>query len=145
MQLQLTRKGIANIALVGAIAMTVSVLQSQPASAQLNRSNFREVASELNLSRSQMREVGGIMRNFNTELQDILTEEQYELLQASRESQASGSEAQDPQALRDSLNLTDTQSEQLATARGSMMTELQAVLTPEQIAGMMEMAGFDQL
>ncbi|MEO0488756.1 MAG: hypothetical protein AAF215_13190 [Cyanobacteria bacterium P01_A01_bin.123] len=142
MQIQLTRKRIVNAVLIGAMTLTVGGFHIQPAAAQVDRSAFREAARELNLSRSQMQSVGGIMQSFNAEIQEILTPEQVELLQSAREEQQSQSQAQDPQELQAELNLTETQSEQLAVAREEMVTELQGVLTPEQVEGLMEMTGF---
>ena len=141
MQLQLARKRIINTLLIGTLALGVGSFNSQPAAAQLNRDNFREVAEELNLSRSQMRDVGGIMRDLNSEVENILTPEQFQLLQATREQQQS----QNPQELQAALNLTDTQSEQLATVREETVVELQSVLTPDQIEKMMEMTTLNQL
>ena len=141
MQFQLARKRIINTLLIGTLALGVGSFNSQPAAAQLNRDNFREVAEELNLSRSQMRNVGGIMRDLNSEVENILTPEQFQLLQATREQQQS----QNPQELQAALNLTDTQSEQLATVREETVVELQSVLTPDQIEKMMEMTTLNQL
>lgn len=141
MNFQLTRKRIVNTLLVGTLALGIGSFNLQPAAAQMDRSAFREVAEELNLSRSQMRQVGGIMRGVNSELEEILTPEQIELIQATRAQQQS----QDPQELQAALNLTDTQTAQLAVVREETVVELQEVLTPEQLEGIMEMTVFDQL
>ncbi|MEM9265265.1 MAG: hypothetical protein AAGA46_07045 [Cyanobacteria bacterium P01_F01_bin.13] len=139
MKFQLTRKGIVNASLIGALGL--GSFHIQPAAAQLDRSTFREVAKELNLSRSQMREVGSIIRDLNSELEEILTAEQIETLQSARDQQQS----QDPQELQEALNLTDTQSAQFAVAREETVAELQAILTPEQLEGIMERTAFKQL
>ena len=144
MQIRLTRSVFSNLLLIGTLALSIGSLYAQPAAAQLNRSNFRELAEELDLSRSQMREIGGIMRGFNAELQEILTAEQYESLQAARAQQADA-DGRDPEALKASLNLTDEQSSQIASARTELVAGLEDVLTPEQIERMIEIAGFDQL
>lgn len=141
MQFQLTRKRIVNTLLIGTLALGLVSFNSQPATAQLDRSAFRELAEELDLSRSQMRQVGGIIRGLNSELEEILTPEQIEILQSAREQQ----ESQDPQELQDALNLTDTQSEQLAVAHAETVAELQEVLTPEQLEGIMEVTAFNHL
>ncbi|EKU99921.1 hypothetical protein Lepto7375DRAFT_2007 [Leptolyngbya sp. PCC 7375] len=141
MQFQITRKRIVNTLLIGTLALGLGSFNSQPATAQLDRSTFREVAQELDLSRSQMRQVGGIMRDLNSELEEILTPEQLETLQSAREQQ----ESQDPQELQEALNLTDTQSEQLAVAHAETVAELQEVLTPEQLEGIMEVTAFNRL
>ncbi len=141
MQIQLTRKRIVNTLLIGTLALGLGSFNIQPAAAQLDRSAFREVAEELNLSRSQMREVGGIIRGLNSELEEILTPEQLETLQSVRDQQQS----QDPQELQEALNLTDTQSAQLAVAREETVAELQEILTTEQLEGIMERTAFSQI
>ena len=141
MQLQLTQKRIVHTLLIGTLTLGLGSFNSQPAVAQLDRSAFREMAEELDLSRSQMREVAGIMRDLNSEVEDILTPEQSELLQSTREQQ----QIQSSQELQEALNLTDTQSEQLAVVREETIVELQAVLTPEQLEGIMEMTVFSHL
>ncbi|MEO1743936.1 MAG: hypothetical protein AAFR99_19240 [Cyanobacteria bacterium J06629_9] len=145
MQIQLTRKRIVNTLLIGTLALGIGSLTIQPATAQLSRSAFREAAKELNLSRSQMQDVAGIMRGFSSEIQEVFTPEQLELLQSAREQQQSQTPAQDPQELREALNLTDTQSAQLAVVREEMVVELQSVLEPYQLEGIMEMTAFSQL
>ena len=142
MHLQLTQKRIVSTVLIGTMAVTIGSIHAQPAAAQLDRNTFREAASELGLSRSQTRDVAGIVRGFNDELQEILTPEQLEILQSAREDQQS--QPQDLQALQASLNLTETQTEQISTARASLDEELREILTPEQLAGLIEIAGFDQ-
>lgn len=145
MQIQLTRKRIVNTLLIGTLALGIGSLTIQPAIAQPSRSAFRETARELNLSRSQMQDVAGIMRGFSSEIQEVFTPEQLELLQSAREQQQSQTPAQDPQELREALNLTDTQSAQLAVVREEMVVELQSVLEPYQLEGIMEMTAFSQL
>ena len=141
MQFQLARKRIVNALLIGTLALGLGSFNIQPAAAQFSRSTFLETARELNLSRSQMREVAGIMRNLNSEIEEILTPEQFELIQSAREQQ----QTQNPEELKEALNLTDTQSAQLAVVREETVADLQAVLTPEQIEGIMEMTTFSQL
>lgn len=145
MKIQFIRKRIVGAVLIGAMALGLGSLHSQPAEAQLSRSAFREAAKELNLSRSQMQDVAGIMRGFSAEIQETLTPEQFEQLQSAREQQPSQSQGQDPEALQDALNLTETQSTQLAVAREDMVMGLQEILEPYQLEGMMEMTGFNQL
>lgn len=141
MQLQLTRKRIVNTLLIGTLALGLGSFHVQPATAQIDRSAFRELAEELDLSRSQMREVGGIIRDLNSELEEILTPEQLETLRSARDQQQS----QDSQELQEALNLTDTQSTQLAIAREETVAELQEVLTSEQLEGIMEKTVFSRL
>ena len=123
--------------MIGLTALTVGSFHSQPAAAQMNRGNFREVARELGLSQSQMRQVGGIMRDLNSDLEDILTDEQFDLLKESREQE----QTQNPEELQEALDLTDDQSVEIAEARRETVSELQSVLTAEQIEGIMEMTG----
>ncbi|MEM8613276.1 MAG: hypothetical protein AAGF93_14750 [Cyanobacteria bacterium P01_H01_bin.105] len=138
--MQLTRKGIVNALLVGTLSVGFGSFYIQPTSAQMDRSTFREIAEELDLSRSQMREVGSVMRDLNSEIEDILTADQLELLKSAREDQS-----QDPEELQEALNLTDTQSAQLSVVREEMEVELQAILTPDQLDRLMEVTTFSQL
>jgi hypothetical protein len=145
MSIQLTRKRIVNTLLIGTLVLGIGSLNTQPAAAQLSRSAFREMARELNLSRSQMQATAGIMREFKSEIEGILTPEQVEVMQSARGQRQSQSQIQDPQQLQEALNLTGTQSAQLAAAREEMVMELQAILAPYQLEGIMEMTGFSQL
>ena len=142
MKFQRTRKRIVNTLLMGTLAIGLGSFYVQPVSAQMDRSAFREVAQELNISRSQMRQVGGIMRGTSSDIQEILTPEQFEVLQSAREQQQS--QPQDPQELQAALNLTDDQAEQLAAVREETVVELQSVLTPEQLEGIMELTALNQ-
>lgn len=93
-----------------------------------------------------MQGVAGIMRDFSAEIQEILTPEQFELRQSTREQQASQPEdPQEPQALKEALALTETQSTQLAVVREEMVTGLEEVLDPDQLEGVMEMTALSQL
>ncbi|MEO1523267.1 MAG: hypothetical protein AAFU78_21175 [Cyanobacteria bacterium J06633_2] len=144
MQTQLTRKRIINTLLIGTIALGIGSLTIQPAEAQLSRSSFREMARELDLSRSQMRDVAGIMRDFRSEIEDILTPEQFDLLQSTREERQSQTQTQNRQEFRDDLDLTDTQSAQLADVRQEMVDDLQEILEPDQLERIMEMTAFSR-
>ncbi|MEO1391659.1 MAG: hypothetical protein AAFV90_01960 [Cyanobacteria bacterium J06634_5] len=142
-QRQLANTLVTNTLLVGMLVLGIGSLGVQPAQAQMSRSAFRETARELNLSRSQMQSVAGIMRDFSDEIQDILTPEQFELLQSTREQQAS--QPEDTEVLKEALALTQTQSTQLAVVREEMVTGLKEVLEPYQLEGIMEMTAFSQL
>lgn len=137
--MQITQKRLVNIVLIGTLGL--GSFQIQPAAAQVDRSAFREVAEELDLSRSQMRQVGGIMRGLNSDVEDILTTEQFDLLRSTREQGG----VQDRQELQAALDLTDAQALQLAAVREETVAELQSVLTTEQLEKIMEMTVFDQL
>ncbi|MEO1446118.1 MAG: hypothetical protein AAFV46_07755 [Cyanobacteria bacterium J06635_11] len=142
-QRQLANALVTNTLLVGTLVLGIGSLGVQPAQAQMSRSAFRETARELNLSRSQMQSVAGIMRDFSDEIQDILTPEQFELLQSTREQQAS--QPEDTEMVKEALALTQTQSTQLAVVREEMVTGLKEVLEPYQLEGIMEMTAFSQL
>ncbi|MEM9215369.1 MAG: hypothetical protein AAGD25_13600 [Cyanobacteria bacterium P01_F01_bin.150] len=143
MPFQLTRKRIVKTVLIGTLVLGVGSVNMQPAIAQLSRSEFRELAQELDLSRSQMRDVAGTMRGFKSEVEDILTPEQLDLLQSAQEQQQSDPQA--AQEVKDALNLTDAQSTQLEAAREDMVAELQEVLTPDQVTQIIEMMAFSQI
>ncbi|MEO0925780.1 MAG: hypothetical protein AAFY63_07905 [Cyanobacteria bacterium J06643_13] len=142
MQIQLTRIRIFNTLLIWVITLAIGSFHIQPAAAQFNRSSFRETARELNLSRSQMQEIAGIMRNFKSEIEEILTPEQFELLQSARKQQQSQTQTQEPYQLQETLNLTDTQSTQLVALRKEMVVDLQEILTPYQVERIMEKNAF---
>lgn len=139
MKIQFTRKQIVSILLIGTMALGFGSLNIQPTAAQFSRSTFVKTARELNLSRSEMRKVAGVMRGFRAEIQDILTPEQYEALKTKRKQQKPH---QSPQKLKEELDLTDRQSVQIATARQDMITGLQGILAPNQITKIMEVTGF---
>ena len=142
MRIQHTREKIVKALLIGTVTLTTGTFNLQPATAQFNRSTFRETSRELNLSRSQMREVAGILRSFNSEIKDILTPEQFEELKSAKEQQQSNPQGHNLQNLHEELNLTDTQSADLFKARKVMTLELQEVLAPEQIEKIMENVAF---
>lgn len=134
MPTQFTRQRIFSLLLTGTMLLGVGSVYMEPAAAQFNRSAFRQTARELNLSRSEMFKIAGIMRGFRSEMKDILTPDQYELLQSTRKQESKPQ----PEEIREELALTDIQSEQLASAREDMVAELQEVLTPSQFTRMME-------
>lgn len=140
MPIQFTRRRLFNLLLIGTLALGIGSFNIQPAAAQLNRSTFLKTARELDLSRSQMRKVARIMRGFQSDMKDILTSEQLELLQSERQ-QRSQTQREE---LREALDLTDTQSEQLASARQEMVAKLEGVLTPNQVTGMIQRLGFNR-
>ncbi len=145
MKFQPTQKRIVNTLLIGAVAITIASLQVQPANAQMSRSAFREAARELDLNRSQMREIGGIMKNSKSELQAILTPEQFELLQSARQQAQTQAQARNPEQFKSALGLTDIQAAQLAALHEGMIVQLQEILTPDQLEGIMELTAFSQL
>ena len=140
MPIQFTRKGVFSLLLVGTLALGIGSFNLQPADAQLSRSTFRATARELNLSRSQMRKVAGVMRSFKSDLEDILTPEQFELLQSAPQQQSPTQK----QELKEVLALTDTQSSQLASAREDMVEGLQGILSPSQFSIMVSRMGLNR-
>lgn len=140
MPIKVTRRGIFNTLLIGTLALGIGSFNLQPSVAQLDRSNFRQTARELNLSRSQMRQVAGIMRSFRSDIEDILTPGQLELFQTAQKQQSQIQK----QELRDLLALTDTQLAQLASAREEMVADLEGVLTPSQFARMVSRMGLNR-
>ncbi|MEB3213238.1 MAG: hypothetical protein VKL39_17945 [Leptolyngbyaceae bacterium] len=147
MKLQFTRKQIIKPLAIGTMILGIGSFNLQPAAAQVDRNAMREMAEELDLSRSQMRQLAGVMRSFRSEIEDILTSEQLELLQAAREELQSQTQAQiqNAQELKEALDLTEEQTEQLAEARRELVDELQNVLTSEQIESLLEMTILSQI
>jgi len=141
MEIQFTRKQIIKPLIIGTMVLGIGSFNVQPAAAQVDPSVMREMAEELELSRSQMRQLAGIMRGLRSEIEDILTSEQLELLQAAREEMQSQAQPQiqNAQELKEKLDLTEEQTEQLAEVRNEIVDELLGVLTPEQIEGILEM------
>ena len=104
------------------------------------------IRQELDLNRSQMRQLRGIMQDHRAELEDILTPEQLEEMQALREaaqqdSSVSDSEQPSREDIIAELDLSEDQVEQLEQTRESLQQDLEAVLTPEQLAKLEEMGG----
>jgi hypothetical protein len=106
-----------------------------PAQSQVNREAIRS----LNLSRSQMRQMRGVMQGYQSELGEILTPEQQrqlEDLQAERQNQPTPAS---PPDLAAELNLSVEQASQLETLRTSMGEDLRAILSEEQIGQAQEL------
>jgi len=147
MQIQFTRQQIITPLVIGTMILGIGSFNLQPAKAQVDRSAMREMAEDLNLSRSQKRQLAGVMRNFRSELDDILTADQLELLHAARQEMQSQTppQVQTDLDLKNELNLTEEQTEQIVEARRDMVDSLQDVLTPEQIESILELAIVGQL
>lgn len=147
MQIQFTRKQIIRSLAIGTMVLGIGSFNVQPAAPQVAPSVIRQMAEELDLSRTQMRQLAGIMRGFRSEIEDILTSEQIELLQSAREEMQSQTQPQvhNVQKLKEELDLTEEQTEQLAEVRNEIVDELQGVLTPEQVESILEMMILDQI
>ncbi|MGK7890162.1 MAG: hypothetical protein AB4042_12575 [Leptolyngbyaceae cyanobacterium] len=147
MQIQFTPKQIISPLVIGTMILGIGSFTVQPATAQVSRQAMREMAEEMDLSRSQMRQLAGVMRGFRSEVEDILTSEQLELLQAEREEMQSQMQPQahNAQALTEELDLTEEQAKQIVEAREAMVNELQDILNPEQIESILEMTIVSQI
>ncbi len=137
---QFTRRQIFNTLLIGTLAVGIGSFNLQPSDAQLNRSNFRQTARELDLSRSQMRQVAGIVRSFKSDIKDILTPEQFERFRSAQKQQSKIQR----QELKELLALSDTQAAQLASAREEMIADLEGVLTPSQFTRIVSRMGLNR-
>lgn len=104
------------------------------------------IRQELDLSRAQMRQLRGIMQDYQAELADILTPEQFEAMQDLREAlrqDDSVSESEVPSQIDiiAALDLSEAQAEQVELVQASLKQDLEAVLSPEQLAKLEEMGG----
>ncbi|MEO1096023.1 MAG: hypothetical protein AAFX01_14105 [Cyanobacteria bacterium J06638_28] len=110
---------------------------------QLAEARPPEGMRELNLSRSQMRQLRDIMQDYQSDLQGILSPEQLEEMQDLREAQQNGEVADvDREDMIAELGLSDNQVEQLDDVQASLEAELEGVLTSEQLEKLSEMEGF---
>jgi Spy/CpxP family protein refolding chaperone len=89
----------------------------------------REAIRSLNLSRAQQQQLRGVMQDYQSSLEDILTREQRSQLQ---DLQAQGNMG-DPADIAAELNLNQGQANQFAALQDEMADELTAILTPTQI------------
>lgn len=99
------------------------------------------IKRELGLSRSQMRQLRGMMQDYQAELEDILTPEQLEEMQSLREAAQQGSSVSAEDALAE-LDLSEDQATQLEQTRASLRQDLAGVLTPAQLEKLEEMGRF---
>lgn len=103
----------------------------------------REAMRSLNLSRSQMQQLRGVMQGYQSELGSILTADQEEQLEDLKAEVQSGS-ADVPSDLFAELDLSADQASELATLQTDMATELSGILSAEQLEQAREM-GFPGL
>jgi hypothetical protein len=126
---------------------TILVGTPQLAQAQSISPATREAIVELDLSFAQMMQLRDVMGGYNAALEGILTPAQLDLMNALREETANeGAEAssEPPSDLWTQLDLTEFQVAELAVVRADMVTDFEAVLTPEQLETATEIGFIDQ-
>ncbi|MEM6433170.1 MAG: hypothetical protein AAF773_04815, partial [Cyanobacteria bacterium P01_D01_bin.115] len=92
----------------------------------------REAIRSLNLSRSQMQELRGVMQGYQSELEDILTSEQQQQLADLKEDMQDESATDDPPDLVTELDLSADQASQLDSLQVDMTDAVQGILSAEQ-------------
>lgn len=133
---------------LGLITVGTSLLLLTPAQMAQAQStnNAAAIRQELNLNRSQMRQLRDIMQGYQAELADILTAEQLaEMQDLGEAAQANGQTAQSRPSTEEliaELNLSEDQVDQLTQARESLEQDLTTVLSPEQMEKLREIQGF---
>ena len=127
--------------LASAFALTLTVIPFA-AQAEINSSSSTIVAqrqkrgewkNKLNLTEDQKAQMQQIKESARTQMQEILTPEQLEKLEAAK---ASGQKKRE--VLR-SVNLTDAQKAEMKKVRESRKAQFEAILTDEQKAQLQEM------
>ena len=112
---------------VGALLIaTPRLAMSQSAGAN------REAIRSLNLSRSQMQELRGVMQGYQSELEDILTSEQQQQLADLKEDMQDESATDDRPDLVAELDLSADQASQLDSLQVDMTAAVQGILSAEQ-------------
>lgn len=99
-----------------------------PAQSQVDREAIRS----LNLSRSQMQQLRGVMQGYQSELDDILTSEQEQQLEDLKAEVQSGS-SEAPSNLFAELDLTADQASELEALQTDMAADLADILSAEQL------------
>lgn len=99
-----------------------------PAQSQVDR----EVIRSLNLSRSQMQQLRGVMQGYQSELGDILTSEQQQQLEDLKAEVQSGS-SDAPSDPFTELDLSADQASELETLQADMAADLEDILSTEQL------------
>ena len=92
----------------------------------------REAIRSLNLSRSQMQELRGVMQGYQSELEDILTSEQQQQLADLKEDMQDESATDDRPDLVTELDLSADQASQLDSLQVDMTAAVQGILSAEQ-------------
>ncbi|WP_414619525.1 Spy/CpxP family protein refolding chaperone [Calothrix sp. CCY 0018] len=127
--------------LAGAIALTLSAIPFA-AQAEINSSSSTIVAqgkkqggwkNKLNFTEDQKAQMQQIKESTRAEMQQILTPEQLQKLEAAK---ASG---ENKRGVWQSLDLTDAQKAEMKKVRESKKAQFEAILTDEQKAQMQEM------
>ena len=92
----------------------------------------REAIRSLNLGRSQMQELRGVMQGYQSELEDILTSEQQQQLADLKEDMQDESATDDRPDLVTELDLSADQASQLDSLQVDMTAAVQGILSAEQ-------------
>lgn len=124
---------MSKLLIVGLSISAMALVSPQMAHGQPAGAPPREALRSLNLSRSQMRQLRGVMQSYQSSFDGILTSSQKQRLEDLQAQQRNQSGAGNPADLVDQLNLTEAQSTELASLQESMAEELQGILTPEQL------------
>lgn len=119
---------IVSLSISAMVLVAPQLAMGQPAGAP-----SREALRSLNLSRAQMRQLRGVMQNYQSSFDNVLTSSQKQRLEDLQAEQGNQAGAGNPADLINQLNLTEAQSTQLATLQENMAGELQGILTPEQL------------
>ena len=141
MVLQSLMRTTSRLLLVGVGVGGLLLSTPSPAQSQVSRDAIRS----LNLSRSQMREMRGIMQGYQSELNEILTADQQqrlEELKADREGQST-SDGSHPDLLAE-LDLTEDQAAQLSTLQADLAADFESLLSADQLEQAQEL-GFPGL
>jgi periplasmic protein CpxP/Spy len=102
---------------------------SLPNSPNVTRKQHRGNAfKELNLTDAQKQQFKTIRQNTRQQIQSVLTDEQRTKLESAGQS----GQSSDRKAVMKSLNLTDTQKQQMRDIRKKSREQMLAILTPEQ-------------
>ncbi|WP_017296830.1 hypothetical protein [Nodosilinea nodulosa] len=126
-------RATSKLLMVGLSISAMVLVAPQMAHGQPAGAPPREALRSLNLSRSQMRQLRGVMQNYQSSLNGILTASQKQQLEDLQAQQRNQSGAGNPADLISQLDLTEAQSSQLASLQENMAQELRGILTSEQL------------
>lgn len=91
----------------------------------------REMIQSLNLSRSQMQQLRGVMQGYQSELDDILTSEQQQQLE-DLQAEMQNESSEDRPDLFAELDISADQASDLEALQADMAADLEDILSPEQ-------------
>ena len=115
------------------IGMGVGALLVSAPQVARGQSVNREAIRELNLSRSQMRELCNVMRSYQSEMQGILTAEQLEQLEDLQAERKESPDTDESVDLAAELNLSEEQTSQFEALQEDIAAEFQTILSAEQL------------